>query len=53
MPFSLLQTPMNTGGCQTLKQLTSYNYFQLSSNNSPAVGKKWRHFNNGFWNKWL
>jgi len=44
--------PMNTRGWQTPKQRTSYNYFHLSNFNT-AVGRKWRHFNNRFWSKWL
>jgi len=40
-------------GWQTLKQRTSYNYFHLLSNFNTVVGRKWRHFNNRFWSKWL
>jgi len=44
---------MNTRGWQTPKQRTSYNYFHSLSNFNTAVGRKWRHFDNRFWSKWL
>ena len=50
-PFPL---PMNIRGWQTLKHLTSSNYFHSLSNFNTVVGRKWRHFNNRFWwSKWL